>query len=171
MPANIRDLRRRIRATQSIGKITKAMEMIAASKMRKAQQAAVRSKAYAATAQEMLQALGAALPKDQSPHPLLKVGAIGNPLIVLITPNRGLCGALPTQVIHESLQNTNENHETQFVAIGRKGERALLRRGKKIIASFDGFETTPTAAEIRPIARTIADLFLSDEISEVKLGI
>ena len=61
------------------------------------------------------------------------------------------------------------NPEAQFLAIGKKGERTLLRRGKKLAASFTGFETTPTAVEVRPIARTIVDLFLSDEINEVRL--
>ncbi|OHA48182.1 MAG: ATP synthase F1 subunit gamma [Candidatus Terrybacteria bacterium RIFCSPHIGHO2_01_FULL_48_17] len=167
MPANIRDLRRRIRATQSIGKITRAMEMIAASKMRKAQQAAVRSKAYAATSWELLQALGAAIPKDQSLHPLLKSGDRGVPLVVLITPNRGLCGALPTQIVQEGSRKAES--DSQFMAIGKKGERALLRRKKNLVASFDGFEAAPNAVDIRPIARTIIDLFLSEEINEVRL--
>ena len=173
MPQSTRELRRRIRATQSLRKITKAMEMIAASKMRRAQLAAVASKPYSALAWEMRSALSTSyyLPSTNSEiiHPLLKIPITGLPLIVLITSNRGLCGSLNSVVVNHALGLVKDSSNSVFVSIGKKGERALLRRNKKISAAYDNFNTIPSSGEVRSIARAIMDLFLSGHASSVTL--
>src|SRR3989344_3836056 len=173
MPQSTRELRRRIKTTQSLRKITKAMEMIAASKMRRAQLAAVASKPYSALAWEMRSALSTSyyLPSTNSEiiHPLLRVPTAGAPLIVLITSNRGLCGSLNSVVVNHALGLVKDSSNSVFVSIGKKGERALLRRNKKISAAYDNFNTIPSSGEVRSIARAIMDLFLSGHASSVTL--
>jgi len=173
MPQSTRELRRRIKTTQSLRKITKAMEMIAASKMRRAQVSALASKPYSALAWEMRSALSTSyyLPSTNSEiiHPLLKIPTTGLPLIVLITSNRGLCGSLNTVVVNHALGLVKDSSDSVFVSIGKKGERALLRRNKKILAAYDNFNTIPSSGEVRSISRTIMDLFLRGQASSVTL--
>jgi len=147
--------------------------MIAASKMRRAQLAAVASKPYSALAWEMRSALSTSyyLPSTNSEiiHPLLKIPITGLPLIVLITSNRGLCGSLNSVVVNHALGLVKDSSNSVFVSIGKKGERALLRRNKKISAAYDNFNTIPSSGEVRSIARAIMDLFLSGHASSVTL--
>lgn len=173
MPANVQELRRRIKATKSIKQITKAMEMIAASKMRKAQQAALRSRPYADLAWEMVSAI-TATPEEEDgveqeavTHPLLiQPKREQASLTLVIAPNRGLCGSLPTQIIAAALKDT-EGVAQRYVTVGRKAERALLKANANIVAHFDGFESQPHAADVRPITDIVRDSFLNGEVDAV----
>ncbi|OHA49225.1 MAG: ATP synthase F1 subunit gamma [Candidatus Terrybacteria bacterium RIFCSPHIGHO2_01_FULL_58_15] len=170
MPVNTRELRRRIRATKSVKQITKAMEMIAASKMRKAQLAALASRPYAHLAWEMLVALGASIARSGSEnaavHPLLREGAAEGPRLVLVlTPNRGLCGSLSAQVLSEA--RMGRGSEVHYVSVGKKGQRALARLKLPVVAHFNGFETQPAVAEVRPIAKMLMDAFIAEEVVAV----
>lgn len=159
MPANTRELRRRIKSTKSIRQITKAMEMIAASKMRKAQLAALRARPYAVLAWQMLQSLGRGKSSDYA-HPFLDENIKSeNELFIVITSNRGLCGALNSQIINKAseIASRKTNTHAQYIVIGRKGQRALTRLGRNIIAASDGFETLPTFVDVRSIAKVAMD--------------
>ena len=174
MSQSTQELRRRIKATQSLRKITKAMEMIAASKMRRSQVSATASKPYAALAWDMRSALAASSwqivdGNEDKMHPLLKMPKTGASLVVLITSNRGLCGSLNTIVVNHALGLLKDAPDAKFMSIGKKGERALLRRNKKISAAYDNFNTIPSSGEVRSIARAIMDLFLSGHASSVTL--
>src|SRR3989344_3661267 len=174
MSQSTQELRRRMKATQSLRKITKAMEMIAASKMRRSQVSATASKPYAALAWDMRSALAASSwqivdGNEDKMHPLLKMPKTGASLVVLITSNRGLCGSLNTIVVNHALGLLKDAPDAKFVSIGKKGERALLRRNKKILAAYDNFNTIPSSGEVRSISRTIMDLFLRGQASSVTL--
>ena len=163
-----------MKATQSLRKITKAMEMIAASKMRRSQVSATASKPYAALAWDMRSALAASSwqivdGNEDKMHPLLKMPKTGASLVVLITSNRGLCGSLNTIVVNHALGLLKDAPDAKFMSIGKKGERALLRRNKKISAAYDNFNTIPSSGEVRSISRTIMDLFLRGQASSVTL--
>jgi len=173
MPANTQELRRRIRGTKSIRQITKAMEMIAASKMRRAQQAALMSRPYADLAWEMVEAITqsqrqATSDKAQGAvHPLLKKPKKENVVLtMLVAPNRGLCGSLPAQVITTALKDAS--HE-RFITVGRKAERAVLRAGKTIVAHFDGFEGQPQQNETRSIAQMLSEQFTGGHVDAVEI--
>lgn len=172
MPSNTRELKRRIKSTKSIKQITKAMEMIAASKMRKAQNAALSSRPYANLAWEMLLSLRQAHTSKGTPplpHALLKQGNPKVPqLVIVISPNRGLCGSLPSQLVVRAL-DTAGDEETRFVVVGRKTQRTFEKRGKNIEAYFDGFETQPTAEETRPIADIAIRMFTNGEVSHATI--
>lgn len=170
MPVNTRELRRRIRATRAIKQITKAMEMIAASKMRRAQLAALASRPYANLAWEMLAALGANTTRSGSEdaliHPLLRSGVMEGPrLVLVVTPNRGLCGSLSSQVLSEARRGSN----VRYVAVGKKAQRALARLKLSVVAHFSGFEAQPTVAEARPIAKILMDAFIAEEVAAVDI--
>lgn len=175
MAQNTRDLRRRIKSTKSIRQITKAMEMIAASKMRKAQLAALASRPYAVLAWEMLSSLqgierGDVIEKLGARGKMLREPEQdgGKSLVVLITSNRGLCGSLNSQLVNEAWTLAKENKENfVFVSVGRKGTRALSRLGLTMRASFDGFENQPTTQEIWPIADVTVNAFLAEDFSRV----
>ena len=183
MPANIQELRRRIKATTSIKQITKAMEMIAASKMRKAQQAALMSRPYADLAWEMVSAVTAAhetwnmengSDEVTTVHPLLRV--VKEPQVVLtivVAPNRGLCGSLPTQVLGKALADVGGGPSTtlginqHYITVGRKAERAVLKAGANIIAHFDGFEGQPTVKDTKAISNIVLRQFVGEDVDAV----
>ena len=126
MAANTRDIRRRIKSVKNTAQITKAMQMVAASKMRKAQTAAIASRPYA---QELVRLLlpFSSLPMDDESfaHPLLRERSGGRELVLLISTDKGLCGALNTNLLREVSQF--DPASTDFVCVGRKGLQFLVR--------------------------------------------
>lgn len=165
MPGNVQELRHRIKATKSIKQITKAMEMIAASKMRRAQTAALQSRPYADLAWEMVgEIMGES---EEGTHPLLqRAKKEQTALTLVIEPNRGLCGSLPTQISIKALEEL-EGVTQRYISVGRKAERALGNAGATIVAHFKGFESQPTTSEIRPITQILTQAFLDGEVDVV----
>ncbi|OGI25941.1 MAG: ATP synthase F1 subunit gamma [Candidatus Moranbacteria bacterium RIFCSPHIGHO2_12_FULL_54_9] len=164
--ASARDIRRRIKGVKGTGKITRAMEMISAVKMRKAIGAVLAIRPYALSAIELLEQLSVATRGDE--HPLLTERPVKTELYVVITSNRGLCGAFNTQVSKHLRKILAEDADraARFITIGKKGEMAVRRfmaqpkgRGGEIVASFPDVLSTPTAESMRPIARVIIDEF------------
>lgn len=144
--------------------------MIAASKMRRAQLATLASRPYANLAWEMLAALGASTTRSDSGnaliHPLLRSGAMeGSRLVLVVTPNRGLCGSLSSQVLSEARRGSN----VRYVAVGKKAQRALARLKLPVVAHFSGFEAQPAVAEARPIAKILMDAFIAEEVAAVDI--
>ncbi len=129
---NTRDIRRRIKSVKNTAQITKAMEMVAASKMRRAQQAAVAGRPYSEVLNHVLVSLRDRV--DATEHPLLEVREVKKTLVLLITSDKGLCGALNTNVLRDASQLDVET--TEFVVIGKKGASFLARTGRKMIADF-----------------------------------
>lgn len=165
--ASARDIRRRIKGVKSTGKITRAMEMISAVKMRKAVQAVLAIRPYAESAIELLKRLKVAVGSEK--HPLLSVRPIKKELYVVITSNRGLCGAFNAQIAKKVRQTLKEDADREkcFITIGKKGDASVRRSGGDIIASFPDVLGAPNAETMRPIARVIMDEFVSGRVDRV----
>jgi F-type H+-transporting ATPase subunit gamma len=163
--ASARDIRRRIKGVKATGKITRAMEMISAVKMRKAVSAVLAIRPYAESVIQVLHQL-AVVGED---HPLLAVRKVKRELYVVITSNRGLCGAFNSQIIKRVRQILREDtdREASFITIGKKGDAAVRRLGGEIVASFPDVLGTPKAELMRPIAKILIEAFESKKVDRV----
>jgi F-type H+-transporting ATPase subunit gamma len=171
--ANSKEIRRRIKSVKSIGQITKAMELVSAAKMRKAQQQALASRPYSKLASELLENLSAKVEKEN--HPLLarvlpegEVESKRN-LLILVSPNKGLAGALNTNLVNQAMGLIRSQDRTNFdfITIGKKGEDLVRRLGLTIIADFPAKERDLSIADIKPIAQIAVDEFLANSYSKV----
>ncbi len=170
--ATTREIRRRIRSVQSTAKITKAMELVAASKMRRAQERALAGRPYAERLNWVLADLAETLPQmdPDTLHPLLRRREVRSAGMVLITPNRGLCGGLPGNMNRRASALTLElGVPTKLVAAGRKGRDFFRRTDVSIRADFDELGDYPEYEEILPVARVVIDDYLSGEVDQVFL--
>lgn len=165
--ASARDIRRRIKGVKGTGKITRAMEMISAVKMRKAVANVLAIRPYATTALELLRQLDRAVGEEH--HPLVTERPVKRELYVVITSNRGLCGAFNAQIVKRLRQvlKEDEGRERCFLTIGKKGENAVRRMSGEIVASFPDVLTAPTAEGMRGVARVIMDEFASGRVDRV----
>lgn len=169
--ANTRDIRRRIKSIKNIGKVTRAMEAVSASKMRRAQDATLRSRAYAAMAAEVLAHLRAQRGPGAQMHPLLTAHGEGKPAVVLVTPDRGLTGGLVLNIIRYAVQAAEKAYgkDLAWIAVGKKGRDFLTRTGADLRASFTNIPDAPSALELTPVARLVRDGFANHEFSAVHL--
>src|SRR3954468_7221813 len=133
MAANTRDIRRRIKPVKNTAQITKAMQMVAASKLRRAQSSALAGRPYADALNRVLRSLQAAVANDAS-HPLLAQREGGKELVILISTDKGLCGGLNTNLFREA--GKFEIGNTIFVSVGRKGMQFLYRSKATVAAEF-----------------------------------
>jgi F-type H+-transporting ATPase subunit gamma len=138
------------------------MQMVAASKMRKAQQAALAGHPYSQVLNRVLVSLRDMVSADS--HPLLEVRPIKKTLVLLVTSDKGLCGALNTNVLREAAQLDKEN--TLFVASGKKGASFLARTGRNMIADF-ALPDNPTFLQTKAISKFCLEKFLSGEVDRV----
>jgi F-type H+-transporting ATPase subunit gamma len=161
MPST-RDLRRRIKSVTGTSKITKAMQMVASSKMRRAQQAALAGRPYAQLMISILADLGGDL--TELTHPLLEQREVRKSGVLLITSDKGLCGALNSNLLREAAALDRE--KTVFVCAGRKGAQFIGRTKRNLAADFS-YNDTPTFAEARAISKYIREMFITGEVDEV----
>ena len=157
-----RDLRRRIRSIGGTAQITKAMQMVAASKMRKAQQAAVTTAPFARRLYR-IQRTATTRIKDFH-HPLMDVRPIRRRAVILIAADKGLCGSLNTNVFR--LASQFDVKSTVFITAGRKASQFVVRSGRQLVAEF-AYGDTPTPPEARAIAAFARDLFLNGDVDQV----
>jgi F-type H+-transporting ATPase subunit gamma len=157
-----RDLRRRIRSIGGTAQITKAMQMVAASKMRKAQQAALASAPFAQRLYRIQRAATTGVVDFK--HPLLQVRPVRRRAVILVAADKGLCGALNTNVFRLAAQFDPKT--TVFITAGRKAAQFVARTRRQLVAEF-AYGDTPTYAESRAIATCARDLFLNGEVDEV----
>ena len=132
MPST-RDIRRRIKSVKSTAQITKAMQLVAAAKMKKAQDQATHGRAYAETMNKILVALRDAA--EEGSHPYFLEGKGSKTLVLVIASDKGLCGALNTNLF-KKLLSTNLEGECDYITIGRKASQALSRLRKNLVADF-----------------------------------
>lgn len=160
--ANTREIRRRIKSIKNTAQITKAMQMVASSKMRKAQMRALSGRPYA----HMLDQVAAHLAANSGEitHPLLEVRPVKKRGVLVITSDKGLCGALNTNVLREVIKD--DTADTIYITIGRKGRGALARLGKNILADFELKENF-SFRESKKISQLLIDKFLAGEIDQV----
>lgn len=171
MPQATRDIKRRIKSIANTKKITKAMEMVAAAKMRKAVSNVLLSRDYAQTAWQLVKNLAART--DSRYHPLLKVRPqvkrIG---LILITSNRGLCGGFNNQIIQQAFKYIKEQSQQQqikvaLVSLGKKGRDFMVKRGQEIVADFQKLDITTDIAEIRPLAKLLIEDYIGKKYDKV----
>lgn len=162
MPST-RDIRRRIKSVKNTAQITKAMQLVAAAKMKKAQDQAVQGRPYADLLNKVLVNLKER--SEETTHPFFKEGEGGKTLVLVITSDKGLCGALNTNLLRKVLQ-TDFGGEVEFVTIGRKGAQALGRLKKNLVADFS-LKDPAKFAEARVVGRFIQERFLSGEYRRV----
>ncbi len=167
--ASIRQIRRRIRGVESTAKITRAMEMIATSKMRRAQEAGVAGRPYDAKIRQVIAAL-AAIPGG-SPHPLLQRRPVRRIEVVHITPDRGLCGGLNANLNRMTAAFILEQTvPVTLVTVGRKGSEFMRRYRRDIRAEFSRLGDRPGLVDTLPISRVVIDDYTTGEVDEVYLA-
>ncbi len=175
MPS-VRQLRRRIRSVENTAKITKAMSMIAASKMRRAQEMALQSRPYAEDMRNLLADLAAQPAPDDEEyiHPLLRTREIKRAEIVVITPDRGLTGGLHSRinrvVAEFILERQKLDIETSVIAVGRKGRDFLVRTGQDVRAVISDIGDRPELEDVRPIATLVNDAYSEERVDAVYLA-
>lgn len=171
MPST-REIRRRIRSVKNISQVTRAMQMVAASKMRRAQEQVLATRPYTERAWNILTHLASQRGNDEAVHPLLQVrDEIQSVGLVLITADKGLCGSYNHNMIQHAWRFINElPYPVELVTIGRRGRDAMWRLGQKIIAEFSDLPPQPRLLDITPIARTVMDGFVSGAFDVVYLA-
>jgi F-type H+-transporting ATPase subunit gamma len=170
--ANVRQIRRRIRSTQNIAKVTNALQLVAASKMRRAQQRALAARPYAERMRFVLGNLAGQSTdaEGQAVHPLLERRGGDRTLIVLVTPSRGLCGALPGNVNRRAGAFALEQGGTvAFVAAGKKGRDFFGRLRYTITAEFTELGDYPSLVDTLPISQIAMEEFISGRVDRVFL--
>jgi F-type H+-transporting ATPase subunit gamma len=164
-------MRLRIRSIKNISQVTRALEAVSASKVRKAVAAVIATRAYATKAWQVLTHI-ARQPGRATLHPLLARRAqIHNVLVVVISGDRGLAGAYNSNVIRFVIQQFNRGGTpVHYIAVGRKGRDMLLRRHKQVVAEFAGLPAAPSFADVSAIGHMAVDDFLKGEADEVYLA-
>src|SRR5437763_9219257 len=154
--ANTKDIRRRIKSIRNIGQMTKAMQMVAASKMRKAQNVALAGRPYSTLMNRVLVSLQQRT--DHKLHPLLQVREVKKELVVVISTDKGLAGALNTNLLREGARF--EASKTGYIVVGRKARQFITRTKRELLADFE-LKDAPTFVETKPIAKFCVQKFLS----------
>ncbi|RLC77604.1 MAG: ATP synthase F1 subunit gamma [Chloroflexi bacterium] len=168
--ATAREIKRRIQSIRNLGQVTRALQAVAASNVRKAQAAALATRAYSNAAWEVIARLGAA--SDEALHPLLTRRApVENVLIVLVSGDRGLCGAYNQNIVRVA-QNFVKRRDLpiRYITVGRRGRDMIWRAGAEIVAEFHGLPAVPSLVDVSAIARAAIDEFLEGRADEVYLA-
>ncbi len=164
--ASQRDIRRRIGAVKNIKQITRAMQFVAASKLKRAQEATLAARPYSEKLDEVLADLASVLGGED--HPLLANPEGGKRLVVLITTDRPLSGPLNTNIVRFVARDIiDKSDDLALITVGRKGRDAMRRAGVPLEAHFPTFGDRPTFADVLPLARLVTDDFLARTYTRV----
>jgi F-type H+-transporting ATPase subunit gamma len=174
--ASTREIRRRIASVRNVAQITRAVQLVASSKMRRAQERVLASRPYSAELIKLLSRLSSQA-EGQEELPLMRSRRVRKIGIVLVTPDRGLAGALSSNVNRRALQLVVEQrHEysdpnlpVSYIAVGRKGRDFLVRTHQHVIAEFTKLGDQPSQADVRAIARAVTDAYLNEDVDAVFL--
>jgi F-type H+-transporting ATPase subunit gamma len=162
--ANTQDIRRRIKSIRNTAQITKAMQMVAASKMRKAQNVALAGRPYSTLMNRVLVSLQQRT--DSKLHPLLQVREVKKELVVVISTDKGLAGALNTNLLREAANFDAE--KTSYIVVGKKARQFLSRTRRDMMADFE-LKDAPAFTETKEIAKFCVEKFLSGEVDKVSV--
>lgn len=167
MAAKVRDIRRRIRSVQSTQQITRAMELIAASRILRAQATAVRARPFARAIGEMVEMVAS----EAQESPLLAEREVRRAGLLVVTSDRGLCGAYNSNVLREAdrarSRETQAGHEIRTVAVGRKAVSYYRFRRVPLVTQFTGVTDTPRYEHARQISERLIEQYLSGEIDKL----
>lgn len=167
--ANLLSIKRRINASQNVAKTTRAMQMIAASKLKRAQDAATSGKPYiellVTLAQNLTKKLG-----ENTPHPYMqKPKCPAKTLFLLFAPDKSLCGGLITNLIRKLFAIDSEFQNASYLTIGKKLESSVAHLKKEIVASFSFGTTLPSFDMVYPITSLVDNQFLKEKVTGVKI--
>lgn len=168
--ASAREMRLRIRSVKNISQVTRALEAVSASKVRKAMSAVAATRNYATKAWQVLMHI-AGQPGRDTLHPLLtKRTEVKQSLVLVVSGDRGLAGAYNTNIFR-FLMNRFDHHPNalKFIAVGRKGRDLLMRRRKNVIAEFSNLPAAPSFSDVSAIGRLAVNEFLNGSVDEVFL--
>ena len=162
--ANTQDIRRRIKSIRNIGQLTKAMQMVAASKMRRAQQHALAGRPYSALLNRVL----VSLQKRTDPrlHPLLNIRDVNKELVLIISTDKGLAGALNTNLFREAANF--DQSKGVFVVTGKKARQFVARTKREMLADFE-LKDSPSFVETKAISKFCTEKFLNREVDKVSV--
>lgn len=187
MAVNAKLVRQRIKSIANTKKITKAMELVAASKMRRAVKSALATRSYAVLAREMLAKLSQM--RDIARNSLMEVRPVKNILLILVASNRGLCGGFNANLYKKAIEQVKNVEQLALqrsfgkkitspsgvriklsaIAIGKKSERILRRLNIEVLASFTSFSDTPTFLEILPVAKIAQEEFIKKQCDKAAI--
>jgi F-type H+-transporting ATPase subunit gamma len=167
-----REIRRRIRSVKNISQVTRAMQMVAASKMRRAQEQVLATRPYTEKAWQVMSNLAAQRGVDESVHPLLQVREeIKNIGMVLVTADKGLCGSYNHNMLQAASHFIAElPYPVELVTVGKRGRDAMWRMRHTIVAEYSDLPPQPRLLDITPITRTVMDGFISGRYDVVYLA-
>src|SRR5437764_9609253 len=162
--ANTQDIRRRIKSIRNTAQITKAMQMVAASKMRRAQQHALAGRPYAALMNRVLVSLQKRT--DPTLHPLLQVREVKKELVLIISTDKGLAGSLNTNLFREA--SNFDASKSAFVVTGKKARQFVARTKRELLADFE-LKDAPSFVETKAISKFVTEKFLNGEVDKVSV--
>jgi len=167
--ATLISLRRRIKSAQNISKTTKAMQMIAASKLKKAQDAALTGRPYIQKLTELAQDVTSRV-EDSQKHPYMKLSIDSNKtLLIAIAPDKGLCGGLVTNILREFFTYSRSLHDSPMIVVGKKLENQVVKLPNEVLATFHFGTTLPSFEIVFPIISLINDYYLTGKVNSVKV--
>ena len=169
---NLRTIRRRIRSCNNTAKITRAMQMIAATKMRRAQDQVLAARPYAEKIRQVLGELAAQQTVgDEFSHPLLQRRPVRKTLMVHFTPDRGLCGGMPGNMNRRAAQFVLDSPvPAAIITVGKKGRDFMVLTGQDMVGVFTDLGDRPSLADILPIVRLMEQTYISGGVDQVVLG-
>lgn len=166
--ASLLILKRRIKTARNVSKTTKAMQMIAASRLKKAQEAATSSMSYAQKLDTLSKNLTAKIDKDNLHDYMKTPEGTNSKLLIVISPDKGLCGGLVTNLLREVL-HFNSTGKIYYITVGKKAESAVSSLNKEIVASFPFGTSLPDFDVVYPLTKLINEYFLGGKVSEVTI--
>ncbi len=167
----VREIERRIRSVKNIAQVTRALEAVSASKVRKAQTAVLNTRPYATEAWRVLTDLTKQAGAGPNLHPLLTERPVNTIDLIVVTSDRGLCGAFNYNVIRAALDFIRKQKApVNIISVGRKGRELLFRAGQKIVAEYSNLPAAPSIVDVSPIGRTGVDDFLAGRADAVYIA-
>jgi F-type H+-transporting ATPase subunit gamma len=167
--ATILTLKRRINAAKNVSKTTKAMQMIAASKLKRAQNAVAASKPYVNKISEILENLLSEAKKDYTHNYLTPMNNSGKTLLLVLSPDKGLCGSLITNILKEFLLYQQNAKDSSYILVGKKLEGQVVHLNKEIVAAFPFGTTLPSFSSVYPLLQIIDEYYNGGKVDSVKI--
>jgi F-type H+-transporting ATPase subunit gamma len=168
--ASAREIRRRIKSVKNIAQVTRALQAVSASKARRAQEAVTATRAYAQLAWQVLSDLSRQVGAPSELHPLFQQRPLKTLGLVIISGDRGLCGAFNYNLVRAAVGFLKQRSmPVKVITVGKKGRELMWRRGYQIVGEYSGLPAAPGVMDVRPIARATIDGYTSGEFDMVYL--
>lgn len=170
MPSTLQ-IRRRIQSFKNVSQITKAMQTVAASRMRRAQQAVVSTRPYSSKMLEIIRNLAQRVSAEAGSQPLLEQRPVKNIGVVMVTADKGLAGSLNSNMIRRTTRFMIDEAgaPVSLIAVGKKGRDYMIRYGRNVVAEFTGLGDKPKLSDVTAIARVVMDEYIAGRVDAVYL--